>query len=130
MNYLLDTHALLWWREGNRKLGASARRVVEHGGTVYVSAPTAWELAIKTRMQRLTLPRPLHLWLPDVIERGRFAALAVTLDHAVGVASLPDHHPDPFDRLLIAQARIENLTIVTADVAFDDYDVRVLDARA
>jgi len=130
MNILLDTQALLWWREGSRKLGPRARAAIEtEAATVRVSAASAWELAIKSRAGRLTLGQPLHLWFPAAIETSGFAALNVTIDHAIGVASLPDHHADPFDRLLIVQARMEGLSIVTSDAAFDNYDVRILDAR-
>jgi PIN domain nuclease of toxin-antitoxin system len=130
VNYLLDTHTLLWWREGSRKLGTRARQTLERdAAVVYVSAASAWELAIKSRIGRLTLAGPLHQWLPEVLERGQFAPLAVTLEHAAAVASLADHHPDPFDRLLVAQAQLEGLTIITADAVFDHYEVQVLDAR-
>src|SRR5262245_49389681 len=130
MNLLLDTQVLLWWREGNRRLGPRARAAIEtQAATVRISAASAWELAIKLRAGRLRLRQPLHLWLPTAIETSGFVTLHVTIDHAIGVASLPDHHADPFDRLLIVQARMESLTIVTSDTVFDDYDVRVLDAR-
>lgn len=130
MNLLLDTQTLLWWREGSRKLGPRARAAIETlAATVRVSVASVWELAIKSRAGRLRLREPLHLWLPAAIETSGFVTLQITMDHAIGVAGLPDHHADPFDRLLIAQARLEDLTIVTSDTAFDDYDVRVLDAR-
>jgi PIN domain nuclease of toxin-antitoxin system len=131
MNLLLDTQALLWWKEGSRRLGPRARRAVESGAaTVHVSAVSAWEIAIKSRSGRLKLTERLEAWMPDRLERDGFLMLSVTVAHAVAVASLPDHHNDPFDRLLIAQARAEGLTVVTSDTAFDDYDVTVLDARA
>lgn len=131
MNLLLDTQALLWWKAGNRKLGRRARRAIETGaGTVRVSAASAWEIAIKTRTGRLTLAEPLDTWLPDQLERDGFLMLNVTVPHAVAVAFLPDHHHDPFDRLLVAQARAEGLTLVTSDAVFDAYGVPVLDARA
>ena len=131
MNLLLDTQTLLWWKEGSRKLGRRARRAIETDATtVRVSAASAWEIAIKARAGRLELKQPLDAWLPDGLRREGFLMLSVTVEHAVAVASLPDSHQDPFDRLLIAQARAEGLTIVTSDAAFDDYDVRVLDARA
>jgi PIN domain nuclease of toxin-antitoxin system len=130
VNLLLDTQALLWWRDGNRRLGSHARRAIEtQAATVRVSAASAWELAIKTRMGRLRLREPLDQWLTSAIESSGFLTLSVTVPHAVHVATLPDHHADPFDRLLIAQAALEHLTIVTSDSAFDAYDVRVLDAR-
>lgn len=129
MNLLLDTQALLWWKEGSRKLGRRARRGIEADATtVRVSAASAWEIAIKLRIGRLHLREPLDAWLPGRLEQEGFLMLSVTVEHAVAVASLPDHHQDPFDRMLIAQARIEALTIVTSDTAFDAYDVRVLDA--
>lgn len=131
MNLLLDTQALLWWKGGSRKLGRRARQAIETGaGTVRVSAASAWEIAIKSRTGRLKLTEPLDVWMPDQLEREGFLMLSVTVRHAVAVASLPDHHRDPFDRVLIAQARSDGLTVVTSDAAFDDYDVRVLDARA
>jgi PIN domain nuclease of toxin-antitoxin system len=131
VNLLLDTQALLWWKEGSRKLGRRARRAIEtEATTVRVSAASAWEIAIKVRAGRLKLTEPLHLWMPVRLEREGFLMSSVAVEHAAAVALLPDHHQDPFDRLLIAQARAEGLTIVTSDAAFDAYDVKVLDARA
>ena len=130
MNLLLDTQALLWWRDGNRRLGRRARQAIEtDAGSVTVSAATIWEIAIKSGVGRLKLRDPLEGW-PDTLERQGLVLLSVTAAHAAGVARLPLHHADPFDRLLIAQAQLEHFTIVTSDAAFDDYDVHVLDARA
>jgi PIN domain nuclease of toxin-antitoxin system len=131
VNLLLDTQALLWWREGNRKLGARARTTIEqHAATVRVSAASAWEMAIKSRSGRLRLRQPLDVWLPAALESSGFGMLSVTIDHAIAMANLPHHHADPFDRMLIVQAQLEELTIVTSNAAFEDYDVRLLDARA
>ena len=130
MNLLLDAQALLWWRQGHRKLGARARAAIERQAvSVRVSAASAWEMAIKSRAGRLTLREPLDVWLPAALEDSGFGMLSVTVDHAIAVATLPDHHADPFDRLLIVQAQLEDLTIVTSDAAFEDYDVKLLDAR-
>jgi PIN domain nuclease of toxin-antitoxin system len=130
VNLLLDTQAILWWKAGSRKLGAQARRAIgRDAASVRISAVSAWELAIKSRAGRLALTDPLHTWMPGALEREGFLMLSVTVEHAVAVASLPDHHDDPFDRLLIVQAREEGLTIVTSDAVFDEYDVKVLDAR-
>ncbi len=130
MNLLLDTQALLWWKEGSRKLGRRARHAIEsEAASVRVSAASAWEMAVKARAGRLELKEPLHVWMPARLEREGFLMLDVTAAHAVAVSLLPDHHQDPFDRLLIAQARAEGLTIITSDAAFDDYEVRVFDAR-
>ena len=131
MNLLLDTQALLWWRDGNRRLGRRARQAIEaEAGTVAVSAASIWEIAIKSGVGRLKLKDLLETWVPDRLEQHGFVMLNVTPAHAVGVATLPHHHADPFDRLLIAQAQLEHLTIVTSDAVFDDYDVPLLDARA
>ena len=131
MNLLLDTQAFVWWYEGNRKLGRRARIAIEADArTVSLSAASVWELAIKSRAGRLRTREPIHRWVPTTIAAGRFDALAIRLEHTLAVADLPDHHDDPFDRLLIVQARMENLTLVTADTVFDAYDVAVLDARA
>jgi PIN domain nuclease of toxin-antitoxin system len=130
VNLLLDTQALLWWKSGSRKLGRRARRAVESGAaSVRVSAVSAWEIAIKTAAGRLTLTQPLSAWMPGALEREGFLMLSITVSHAVAAASLPAHHQDPFDRLLIAQARTEGLTLLTSDVVFERYDVPVLDAR-
>jgi PIN domain nuclease of toxin-antitoxin system len=127
---LLDTHTLLWWREGSRKLGPRTRAAIEAGAAaVHVSAASAWELAIKSRLGKLRLREPLHRWLPAALESSGFLPMPVTLAHATHVASLPDHHADPFDRLLVAQAVLHEMTIVTADAVFEAYDVEVLDAR-
>ena len=131
MNLLLDTQTLIWWREGSRKLGPRARAAIESDvDAVRISAATAWEIAIKWRTGRLKLPEAPHRWVPAALASSGFDGLVVTVEHAVAVAALPDHHSDPFDRVLIAQAQIEGLRIVTSDAAFDDYDVPLLDASA
>ena len=87
------------------------------------------ELAIKASMQRIESPHAARVWVPRALEVTGFALLPITVDHALAVETLPDHHLDPFDRLLVAQAQTEGLTLVTADAAFEDYDVKILDAR-
>ena len=131
MNLLLDTQALLWWRAGHRRLGRRARQAIESDATtVFVSAASIWEMAIKVGLGKLRLKDPLDEWVPEALERHGFKMLSVSVAHAAAVASLPLHHADPFDRMLIAQARTEQLVIVTSDTAFDDYGVNALDARA
>jgi PIN domain nuclease of toxin-antitoxin system len=130
MNLLLDTLALLWWKQGSRRLGPRARHAIERdAATVRVSAVSAWEIVVKSRSGRLRLAEPLHTWMPEGLQRDGFLMLSITVEHAVAVGSLPDHHDDPFDRLLIAQARHEGLTVVTSDAAFEEYGVAILDAR-
>lgn len=121
MNLLLDTHALLWWLIDSPRLGPAARAgISEPRNTVWVSAVSAWEIAIKAGVGRLDLSERLAERLLD-LEREGFRELPVGVDHALGVRDLPLHHGDPFDRLLIAQALAASLTIVTADAAFAGY---------
>jgi len=130
MNLLLDTHTLIWWFDGNKRLGASARRILEQReANVWVSAVSIWEISIKTATGRLKLKDPTEESLALLLERD-FRPLQVTFAHAFAVRHLPHHHNDPFDHLLIAQAQCENLTLLTADPLMRAYDVRTLDASA
>ena len=129
MNLLVDTHAFVWWLNDSPRLGRGARaEFADPTNRLWISAVSAWEIAIKVGVGRLELREPPEVCVPREIERGGFRALAVELDHALGVVELPPHHGDPFDRLLIAQARAEGLTIVTADRVFEAYQVATLAA--
>ena len=125
---LLDTHVWLWWLEGSPKLGAQARaRLRAAEVPVYVSAASAWEIGIKVGLGRLDLGEPPDVCLPREAKRSGFQPLPITLEHAVAVATLPPHHGDPFDRLLVVQAQREGLTIVTGDPKIARYDVSTWD---
>lgn len=129
MRLLLDTHVLLWAATSPDKLDADARAAIEDGSSdVFVSAVTAWEIAIKQSLSKLELARPAELWLPEVIERSGFQSVAVDQAAALRVRALPWHHRDPFDRLLVAQALEEGFTVVTRDAVFSAYGVAVLAA--
>jgi PIN domain nuclease of toxin-antitoxin system len=123
VNLLLDTHVLIWWDEG-RRLAAEARRAIADADSVYVSAASAWEVAIKTGLGRL---RPIRT-VEQAVDESGFLELPVTFRHAERVGKLPPHHRDPFDRLLIAQADVEELTLVTRDAVFARYGVAVIGA--
>lgn len=124
MRLLLDTHALLWWL-ADRELGVDARAAIEDPlNEVFVSAATAWEISIKRALGKLRVPDDLTTQL----EANDFTPLAISIDHAFAAGSLPKHHDDPFDRMLIAQATLEKLTLVTRDQHFAAYDVRLLAA--
>ncbi len=123
MRLLLDTHALLWWLAGGDELTAAAHEAIAASGSVvHVSAASAWEMSIKRAKGRLDSPTDLV----DAMAANGFAELAIHVAHAELAGALPPHHADPFDRLLIAQARIEGLTIVTRDPAFEAYGVPLL----
>jgi PIN domain nuclease of toxin-antitoxin system len=119
---LLDTHVFLWWRSEPERLSADAREAIAEAEAVLVSAASAWEAAIKTGLGKLKLPATLE---SGVLDSG-FERLVVTFAHAESVAALPPHHRDPFDRMLVAQAQVENLVLVTRDRQLEPYEVRIL----
>ena len=126
MKLLLDTHAFLWWLADDPKLQAAAREaVIDPKSVVYVSAVTLWEIAIKSRLGKLDAGSADLL---GEIAANDFLELPVSSRHALLAGSLPLHHDDPFDRMLIAQAWMEELTLVTRDGAFAAYGVPLLEA--
>jgi PIN domain nuclease of toxin-antitoxin system len=130
MNLLLDTHALLWWMDNSKHLGRRAlANLKDPKNYVWISSVCIWEASIKISIGRLKLSAPLERRIQLELEQG-FRSLPVTFAHAFAVGRLPLHHNDPFDRLLIAQAQCENLTLLTADPWMDAYDVRTIDASA
>ncbi len=122
---LLDTEALIWWDSNDRRLGAQARDRIRAAADVYVSAASAWEIAIKVALGKLKTSRTASQALAD----SGFGELPVTFRHAEGLNDLPRHHTDPFDRLILAAALVEELTVVTSDRYFSLYDVPLVDAR-
>jgi len=125
MRLLLDTHVLLWWLADAPQLGGDARReIAAPRNLVYVSAVSLWEIVIKKSSGKLTLP---DNW-SEAVEAEPFRRLPVTWDHALGVGQLPAIHRDPFDRLLIAQATVEDLVLVTDDATVQSYGVATLSA--
>jgi len=124
MRLLLDTHAFLWWLEDSPRLGPRARALIADPGThVAVSAASAWEIAVKVRKGSLVLERADLRDLADEIRAQDFDELPITVSHAERAGRLPGHHADPFDRLLIAQAQSEGLTLVSNEALFDHYGV-------
>jgi PIN domain nuclease of toxin-antitoxin system len=125
MNLLLDTHVLLWWLSDDRRLGDRARELIaDPDTTVYLSAVVMWEIRIKQAIGTLDIPADFRA----VVNAQGFTELPLTIDHTEALAALPMHHRDPFDRMLIAQARSERLTVITADDSFRAYEAPVLDA--
>lgn len=127
MRLLLDTHAFLWWVTDDDRLSERATDLIADGtNDVYLSAASVWEIAIKAGLGRLRLPEDARSFTPSQLERNAFQALPVHLSHAVAVIALPDLHRDPFDRMLVAQAMSEGLTIVSGDPRIAPYAVSVV----
>jgi PIN domain nuclease of toxin-antitoxin system len=129
LSYLFDTSAWLWSVSASERLSKAVRKLLETEAgrhTFYFSAASAWEIAIKAALGKLRLPAPASEFVPEILMQQGVRSLPVTSTHALAVADLPFHHTDPFDRLLIAQAEIEGLTVLTADKVFRPYSVRTL----
>lgn len=126
MRLLLDTHAFIWWvGAAEDRLGPTAREAIADPlAAVFVSAASAWEIAIKRSKGTLEAPDDIR----PAIARSRFAELPIEVGHAIAAGALPAHHRDPFDRVLVAQARTESMTLVTADSILSRYDVEILRA--
>lgn len=123
MNLLLDTHVLLWWLADDSSLQSAARDAIrDESNIVHVSAATAWEISIKKALGKLDAPDDLA----NALEVNNFRSLEITVAHATKAGALPRHHDDPFDRLHIAQAQTEQLTLVTHDAKFRAYEISVI----
>lgn len=124
MKLLADTHALIWFAEGDEKLSAAARSALESvDNSLWISAASIWEMAIKISIGKLVVSGGLANFRKSA-EQGGIQVLDITGIHAERVAALPFHHRDPFDRLLIAQAELEQMSLVSQDEALDAYGVK------
>jgi PIN domain nuclease of toxin-antitoxin system len=127
MNVLLDTHAFLWWVIDDAKLSKIAKEIIaDPTNTIYLSVVSAWEIIIKERTGKLTLPEPPAIYIPSRLASNQLISLDVQMQHVLQIASLPDHHRDPFDRLLIAQSQIEDIPLITVDHSISQYSVNVI----
>lgn len=125
MRLLLDTHALLWYSTNNPQLSTKAVGVISDGlNEVFVSAATPWELAIKVSIGKYPLNAPFETFIRKAIHGNRFSLLPIELSHAAQLSTLPYHHRDPFDRMMIAQAIVEGLLVVSCDKLFDAYPIQ------
>jgi PIN domain nuclease of toxin-antitoxin system len=125
--FLIDTHVWLWMQSDPGRLRDETRQIVEDmANELLLSAASAWEIAIKHHIGKLALPEPPTTYVPERMRRSGTTPLAVEHVHALRTSELPDHHNDPFDRLLIAQAQILHIPIVTVDRQIHDYDVEVI----
>lgn len=122
-NYLVDTHIFLWWLNDDKKLKDSIRKVIKNPKNhIYVSIISGWEISVKNRAGKL----PLKATLKECFEKAAFEILNINLEHLFLLDKLPSHHKDPFDRMLVAQAKSEKLVILTDDEMIKKYNVKVL----
>jgi len=122
MNLLLDTHAFLWFIDGSARLSSRARELIEdQGNPKSVSIASLWEMGIKIRLGRLSFEQPFEDFIPRQMELNGLVLLPLRIVHIAKIVSLPFHHRDPFDRILVAQCMTEELSIVSADPMFDKY---------
>jgi PIN domain nuclease of toxin-antitoxin system len=122
MRLLLDTPALLWWLADEGLTDQARDAIADQANLVMVSAVSAWEISIKKALGKLAAPDDLEQQMDD----GGFTALPITIKHGIAAGGLPRHHDDPFDRMLIAQAVAEGLTVITHDKRFAEYNVTIL----
>ena len=123
---IADTHALIWWLNGDSQLSKVAERFIRSSvNEILVSAATAWELSIKNRSGKLDV-QPLLDQFEQAMEQQGFDLLPISIDHALRAGALPLHHSDPFDRMLVAQAQAENVALITSDKAFTPYGIRCI----
>ncbi len=127
MRYLLDTHTFLWWNMDDAQLSSIAKELIADGNNeIFLSAASAWEIAIKTARGRLDLPEDPTRYISNRLNLHGFQALPIQIHHAVQVYKLPLHHADPFDRLLIAQSQIESMPLISVDPEIRKYEVEVI----
>jgi len=127
MNFLLDTQALLWFMLDDPRLSVKARKtIVDAEGLVFISPASLWEIAIKISLGKYTLPGPFETFWEEQLRINEFTLLPVSVSHTARIIEMPFHHRDPFDRLIIAQALVEGIPVVSSDTLFDLYDVKRL----
>lgn len=127
MNLLLDTHTFLWFTAGDSNLSQTARAAIEdENNNLYLSVASIWEIAIKVSIEKLELSEPFEVLIPDMLAENEIELLDISVNHAALITTMPFHHRDPFDRLIAAQAKTEQLTLVSADTFFDTYGVNRL----
>ena len=124
MKYLLDTHTLLWFLKGDKKLSDKARQLIDSPrNEKFISIVSLWEIAIKVSLGKLVLNKPFEKLFPEQLDFNRIEILDITVDCLIKLTTLPFHHRDPFDRLIIAQTLVEGFPIIGTDTIFDAYGI-------
>jgi PIN domain nuclease of toxin-antitoxin system len=123
MRILIDTHIFLWFINNDPQLSPTAKTILESDVDLLLSIASLWEIAIKVSTGKMTLPKPFEIFIPEQLQHNEISILPIATEHLTYITTLPFHHRDPFDRLLIAQSIIEGIPIVSVDAAFDPYKV-------
>jgi PIN domain nuclease of toxin-antitoxin system len=123
MRVLLDTHAFLWFIDDSSRLSPQAKDLLESDTDLLLSTASLWEIAIKTSIGKLTLAQPYNVFIPEQLALNSIGELPISIEHLALLSELPFHHRDPFDRLLVAQAIVESLAVVSADATLDAYSI-------
>jgi PIN domain nuclease of toxin-antitoxin system len=127
MRVLLDTHAFIWWVTNDSQLSDAARAyIADPDNDVFLSTASAWEIVIKVNIGKLILPEPPESYIPSRLASNQLESLPIQMNHVLQVSALPNHHRDPFDRILIAQSQVEQMPILTADNLIAQYSVNVI----
>lgn len=127
MNYLLDTHTFLWFINDDASLSSTAKALIEDPeNTIYLSVASIWEMAIKVSLDKLEMPSPFTDFIDEQLDKNTIILLNIKTAYTGIVATLPFHHRDPFDRLIIAQSKVEDIPIIGKDAIFDDYGIKRL----
>ena len=130
MKILLDTHIFLWMFLNPSRISANVEFLLkDKSNEIFLSAISSWEIAIKYSVGKLKLPAAPEIYVPERIKRANLRRLEITHAHTLAIANLPQIHKDPFDRLLITQANVEKLTLLSADGVFSSYSVKLIDAN-
>ena len=124
--YLLDTHTFLWWLTEDERLSKNALQIIESDVALFLSAASTWEIAIKHAKGRLELPKNLNTYIHGQIQKKNITSLPIQITHTLKTATLPPHHADPFDRILIAQTQLENMILITNDPLIKKYSVKTM----
>lgn len=127
MNYLLDTHTFLWFINDDASLSSTAKALIEDPeNTIYLSVASIWEMAIKVSLEKLEMSSPFTDFIDEQLDENTIVLLNIKTTHTGIVITLPFHHRDPFDRLIIAQSKVEDIPIIGKDAIFDDYGIKRL----
>ena len=127
MKYLLDTHAFLWFVSDDNNLSPKAKSIIkDHNNEIYFSAASAWEISIKIRLGRLTMEENLEPFIVAQLAENNFQTLSITILHSIYTSKLPEIHKDPFDRMIIAQSKAENMSLISKDKNIKKYKVPVV----